>query len=391
MTHLIDSLNDIQHSEQRFQEIAERHHRALSWEPQDWIPLGIIVSNPEYAHGLTYDKWLDPAPFFEVQARILLDTLAVGSDTLPVLPLNHLGDVLIPTMFGAELFVPQEMADSLQDTGATPLPVLDSIAQVDELEMPEISDGLMPDFAEIVRKWRTWAPNWVSIITPFPVGPFSLAAELRGSNLFIDVIDDPQRCHHLMDLCAHMLIRTEKYLASLARNPTSLPLSNFGVRSLGRRIGDDTIINLSPAQTKAFAVPHLETIARKLGPATVHFCTLAERRADQLFTPLAQSPLISTASTQFGFEYYAAHVEELRGQLSIEAFYGDAHDYVCEMTGSFRDWAFEFVPKFKNQSGLVLFFQVPDVDTGREYWETWKEAHQRQPRPKYAREESGDV
>ena len=363
MNALPEILSDVRYDEQRFWEIAERHRRALSWESQDWIPLGIIVSNPEHARGLTYDQWLDPAPFFEVQAKSLRDTLVVGSDTLPVLPLNHLGDVLVPTMFGAELFVPTDMADSLQDTGATPRPILESIAAVDELGMPEMTDGRMPDFAEIVRKWRTWAPDWVSIVTPFPIGPFSLAAELRGSDLFTDVIDDPQRCHRLLGLCACMQIRTEQYLVSLAQNPTGLPLSNFGVRSLGRRIGDDTIINLSPAHTSAFAVPHLETIARELGPATVHFCTLPEHRADQLFEPLAQSLLISTASTQFGFEYYAEHV--------------DAHDYVCQTFGSFRDWAFEFVPQFKNRSGLVLYFQVPDVDTGREYWDIWREAHQR--------------
>lgn len=376
MNSLKDILADIQFNEQRFYEIAERHRRALSWELQDWIPLGIIVNNPENARGLTYDQWLDPAPFFEIQAKSLRDTLAVGSDTMPVLGVNHLGDVLIPTMFGAELLVPTDMGDSIQNTGATPRPVLDSIAAVDDLQVPEMTDGKMPDIAEIVCQWRAWAPDWVSIVTPFPIGPFSLAAELRGSDLLVDIIDDPDRSHLLLDLCARTQIRTEQHLVSLAQNPTNLPLSNFGVRSLGRRIGDDTIINLSPAQINAFAVPHLETIARELGPATVHFCTLPERRADQLFEPLAQSSMINTASSQFGFEYYEQHVDQLRSRLSIEAFYGDAHDYVCQTAGSFRDWAFEFVPKFKNQSGLVMYLQVPDVDTGHEYWEIWQESHQ---------------
>ena len=376
MSPLTDILRDVPPDEARFLEIAERHRRALEWEPQGWIPLGLIVSDPEDTRGLTYDQWLDPAPFFELQARILRNTLAVGSDTMPVLPLNHLGDVLIPTMFGAELFVPTDMGDSLQDTGATPLPILDSIAAADDLEMPAMAEGCMPEIVEIVRAWRAWAPDWVSIVTPFPVGPFSLAAELRGSDLFVDLIDDPDRCHRLLDLCARTQVQTEQYLASLRANPTDLPLSNFGVRSQGRRLGDDTIVNLSPAQISAFVVPHLETIARALGPATVHFCTLPQHRADQVFAPLSRSPLISTASTQFGFEYYEAHLDELRGRLSIEAFYGEAHDYVCERFGSFGEWAFEFVPRFKNESGLVLYFQVPDVDTGREYWEIWEEAHQ---------------
>ena len=377
MTGLTEILDQVAPDAQRFEEIAERHRRALSWEPQDWIPLGLMVNNPDHAEGVTYDQWLDPAPFYQIQAKCLRDTLAVGSDTMPVLALNHLGDVLIPTMFGAELFVPSDMGASLQDTGATPLPILDSIEAADDLTMPDMSAGRMPEIAQIVRAWREWAPDWVGIVTPFPVGPFSLAAEFRGSELFVDLVDDPARCHRLLDLCARTQICTERHLLALAGASPDVPVSNFGVRSLGRRLGDDTIINLAPEHISGFAVPHLETIARELGPCTVHFCTLPQHRADQVFEPLARSPLVGVASTQFGFEYYETHLDELRGRLSIESFYGDAHDYVCDRYGSFRDWAFEFVPRYKSQSGLVLYFQVPDVDTGREYWEIWRAAHER--------------
>ena len=76
-----------------------------------------------------------------------------------MLPLNHLGDVLIPTMFGAELFVPTDMADSLQDIGATPGPILDSIAAVDELRMPDCRMATCPTLprscARGVRGLRT--------------------------------------------------------------------------------------------------------------------------------------------------------------------------------------------------------------------------------------------
>jgi hypothetical protein len=325
--------------------------------------------------GLTYDRWLEPRPFFDAQIRILHDTLAVGSDTMPVLPLNHLGDVLIPSMFGAELHMPQYMGTSLQDTGATPLPVLDDIQAVDGLDAPDLSAGIMPEVIEIMRAWRAWAPSWVPIVTPFPIGPFSLATELRGSEFFLDIMDDPERSRRLLEICAQTQVRTERHLRAAIGDANGPPLSNFGVFSLGRRIGDDYLINLSPKYIVELAVPYIELVACELGPATVHFCTLAKRRADHVFESLAGSEWISTASSQFAFEYYEGHVGELRGRLSIEAFYGMAYSYVQEKSGSFRDWAFDFVARFKNESGLVLYFEVPSIEAGREVWEIWQEAH----------------
>ena len=65
----------------RFQSIATAHVNALTWKRQSYIPLGIIVQNPENTKGLRYDQWLEPEPFFDVQASILRDTLTVVRTT----------------------------------------------------------------------------------------------------------------------------------------------------------------------------------------------------------------------------------------------------------------------------------------------------------------------
>ena len=87
---------------------------------------------------------------------------------------------------------------------------------------------------------------------------------------------------------------------------------------------------------------------------------------------------MKVVSSQFGFEYYEQHLDELRGRIAIESFYGeDAIEYVCQKYGSFRDWANYFVPRFKNKSGLVLYFQVGSLEEGCEVWAAWQEAHQK--------------
>ena len=40
-------------------------------------------------------------------------------------------------------------------------------------------------------------------------------------------------------------------------------------------------------------------------------------------------------------------------------------------------WANEFVPRYKNESGLVLYMQASSVEEGKELWAAWQESHRR--------------
>jgi len=373
---LKDIIPDRLNQPARFAEVAQRHLNAIAWKRQDYIPLGIIVDNPDNLKGISYGQWLDAGVFYQAQAKILRDTLSVGSDYMPVLPINQLGNVLIPTMFGSELLVPTEMGTTIQEQGPCPRPVIGTIKAVDDLRLPDMAAGIMPDVTRIITAWREWVPSWTKIVTPGSVGPFTLATLLRGADFFMDLIDNPERCGKLLSLCAEVQVQVETYLCGLVNEVKCLPISNFGVFSRGRRMGDDTIINLAPDMITEFAVPYIETIARQLGPATVHFCTLAERRADHVFEPLAVSPHIAMASTQFGFEYYEKNVDQLEGRLAVESFYGEGINYVVNKYGSFETWAKDFVPRFKHRSGLILYFNVDSVEEGKRCWEAWQAAHQ---------------
>jgi len=66
----------------RFDEIAQLHANAFAWKPEGRTPRGIHVNNPEHTAGLSYSEWLNPEPFFELQLKMLCDTLEVGSDVL---------------------------------------------------------------------------------------------------------------------------------------------------------------------------------------------------------------------------------------------------------------------------------------------------------------------
>ena len=360
----------------RAEQVACLHRRAFAWEPQGYIPLGVHVVNPAYGRDLDYDAWLDPEPFLAFQIRVLADTLAVGSDLLPAVAINHLGDALLPSLFGAQLFMPEAGSATLQEVGPTPLPVFADISEVAELPMPSASGGIMPAVERLVRRYREALPPWVRVVAPMPSGPFSAAMELRGTALLLDLADAPALSSRLIEMCARLIWATEERLRRLAGTPLDEHVTNFGILGAGLRLGDDSMVNLSPAMIRRFVLPAIALINRLCGGrGHVHFCSLPASRFEHIYPVMAGAAEVAVLSTQFGFEYYERHLADLRDRLAIESFYGDAYGYVCERYGSFRAWADDFVPRAKDASGLVLYFQVGSVEEGQEVWARWQEAH----------------
>ncbi len=362
----------------RFAEVARRHSRAFNWQPQGWIPLGIHVVNPAYAGGLDYNNWLDPKPFLDFQTQVLSDTLAVGSDLLPAVAINHLGDAVLPSMFGAELFMPEAGSATLQEVGPTPIAALSDIQEVAELALPSLDAGIMPQVEKIASFYRKNLPSWVHVVAPMPSAPFSTAMELRGSGLLLDLVDQPDLCHRLIAICARLLVQVEQRLRLLVGTPLDRHITNFSIMGTGLRLGEDSMVNLSPAMICKFCLPGFALVNQLAsGRGHIHFCSLPHERYEHIYPVLEQAREVVVISSQFGFEYYEQHVGDLRGRLAVESFYAPAYQYVCQKYGSFRDWANDFVPRFKDESGLVLYFQVDSVEEGQEIWAAWQDAHQK--------------
>ncbi len=360
----------------RFAEIAEKHRKAFAWQPQDYIPLGIHVVDPRHFSSVTYSDWLNPLPFFETQKQVLVDTLSVGSDLLPAVGLNHLGDAVVTSMFGARQFLPEEWGTTLQDVGPTPIPVYSSLEEAAEAPMPRMDAGIMPEVERIARFYRANLPAWVHVVAPMPSGPFSSALELRGSDLLLELIDRPELCQAFIEKCARVQVRVEQRIRRLAGTPRDEHVTNFGILGTGLRLGEDSMVNLSPTLIRRHCLPVFGLVNDLCGGrGHVHFCSLENSRFEHIYPALANTAEVAVVSSQFGFEFYENRLDELRGRLAVESFYGGAYAYVCRTFGSFRDWARDFVRRFRNESGLVLYFQVTSVEEGKRVWAAWQEAH----------------
>ena len=359
----------------RLRAIRQRHTASWTWDDCDRPPLAIWVNSPSRREGLTYDRFFDYGRIFEYQCAVLDDSLSIGSDLLPVLPINHFGVAAAASMFGAELIVPDVPVTRLQDVGPWIKPVFQSAEAMMDAQTPDVRSGMMPHVIEAVEYYRDNAPPGVTVVTPFRVGPFTLAELLRGPGLYEDLYDRPEAVHHLLSVCADTVIATEKHLRRLLGQPERESITNFGIYVPGVRVNDDSLINLSARMIREFASPYLRRIAKEFGPLVVHYCSTPSNHGEQVVQALVEDDDVIGACTQLGIAFHRKLAGELRGKLAIGSGYGDSIRHCCAEYNGLAGWAEAVLGAAQPTTGLLLHTEVESVEEARRMWDAWRSAN----------------
>lgn len=88
-------------------------------------------------------------------------------------------------------------------------PLADGSATLDDLKIPEATDGRIPLCVEATRRMREKFPDIAlyGLIT----GPFTLALHLRGADIFMDMFDAPEKVHELLKYCTRVAQKMSEF------------------------------------------------------------------------------------------------------------------------------------------------------------------------------------
>ncbi len=108
---------------------------------------------------------------------------------------------------------------------------------------------------------------------PDTQGVVDIAHIVRGSEIFIDLKEDPPFVHHLLELCLQGYISVTKAMKEVIGEPLDSGLhGGMAMENCGVRYCMDTTCLLRPADIKEFEIPYLQRGLEPFGGGWVHFC-----------------------------------------------------------------------------------------------------------------------
>ena len=208
------------------------------------------------------------------QYRLCSDLLASGGGNLLQVRANY-GTPIIPSLFGAKLFVMPEDTDTLPTNW--PLGE-DGVLRLLDGGVPDVLGalggralGMGARFREIGVAWPKIG-QFVHIYHPDTQGPMDLCELLWGSTLFCALIEEPDRVKALLELI------TQTYYEFLQAWQGVCPFHlgcnpHWGMLVKGSiMLREDSCMNLSPDMVREFVTPHDQRLLRDFGGGAVHFC-----------------------------------------------------------------------------------------------------------------------
>ena len=199
-----------------------------------------------------------------------------GDGALMAVRCNY-GTGILPSVFGAELFImPEEM-----NTLPTSIPVkggIDAIKAILDRGVPDPRTGLGARVFEMAERYLALFQRfpaiggYVHLYHPDLQGPMDVCELLWGSSLFIDVLDHPDLVHALLSLITETYIRFMREWDKLAPGGGGHAVHWSMLHAGHLMLRDDSAMNFSPAMFGEFIQPYDQRLLDAFGGGAIHFC-----------------------------------------------------------------------------------------------------------------------
>jgi len=194
----------------------------------------------------------------------------------PMAVRTNYGTGIMPSIFGAELFVMDEELGTLQTT--RPLGSDATVAAAGK-GVPDLETGLGSKVFEAGRRFAEIASTYpkigryVHIYHPDMQGPMDICEMLWGSPLFVDLIDKPDDVHGALDVITETYVRFMRAWDDTVGTNGRDWSAHWGVLMPGKiMIRTDSGMNLSPDHYDEFIRPYDQRLFDEFGGGAVHFC-----------------------------------------------------------------------------------------------------------------------
>ena len=241
---------------------------------------------------------------------------------------------LIAEALGGRVELPYDEPPRLLKTPAS------SIEEALELELLDVKKGRIPVILEATSRLRRLLNDEIFVKTCIDSAPFSAAAAILGpQNFMMDLLDEPEMCHKLLENCTESVIRY------------GIAAAEAGAHGLA--FGDSASVLISRDMYEEFALPYakraISTLQSKTGlPVFYHICGNTSHILDLMVESGADCLEIDSMVPMSVAKETVNGACALEGNVStIEAFFEGTPEDVKKETNAILDL-------FGNRGGIIL-------------------------------------
>ena len=202
--------------------------------------------------------------------------LEEGSGALLNVRANY-GTAILPSVFGAELYIMERSLNTLPTTRPLPNPSA-AVQRLIERGIPDLNQGYGARTLAMGRYFRERFSAYpkiartVRIYHPDTQGPMDVCELLWGSSLFLAILDEPELVKGLLELVTQTYIRFMEAWDAVAPLPRGYAVHWATMHKGTIMLRDDSAMNLSPAVFYEFVEPYDQRLLDHFGGGAVHFC-----------------------------------------------------------------------------------------------------------------------
>jgi hypothetical protein len=265
--------------------VEERRVRALAWQPVDRPPVTVSAPAPEpfriypYAEAfadpakMLVNELVGPGMVWGAGSPSIVNSVLLRDDYPLQIRANY-GIGIVASLFGAEIHVVEDNMPWVQPLG--PARIEDALRR----GAPDLHRGLLPRALETMAYYR-------EALAPYPKcrrairitqtdlqGPFDIAAQLWGGEIFTAFHDRPALLRDLLELIGKSYVEVCRTVAaaSTSRVGEGCIALHFTICRGSCLLKDDSSIMLSPRTYAAFIRPANERVLEALGGGGIHWC-----------------------------------------------------------------------------------------------------------------------
>lgn len=217
------------------------------------------------------------------QLKACSDILACGGGKLLSVRANY-GTGIIPTMFGAPLYIMPYETDTLPCTKK-----LEKTENLLESGIPDLKQGLCGKVFEFGEYFKELIENYpmikkhVHVYAPDLQGPLPITESLLGTDMYLDLYDEPEKIEAIMELATNTFIMVLKKWLSYFPLYGENKSIDWGMLHKGNvLIRNDAAMNISGDCYEEFVQPFDQKIFDVFGGGAIHFCGKGDHYIDRL-------------------------------------------------------------------------------------------------------------